>query len=302
MQVLDLNLLVTLDALLTEGSVRRAAERMGLSAPAMSHALARLRDALGDPVLVRAGRGLVPTPRALALRARVRQVVEDARTVFQPGEGADLATVERVFTIRTQGAGTILGGRLMTALRAQAPGIRLRFVPDGDEDVNELRDGRVDLDIGAAGPLGPEIRTQTLFQEPYQGAVRAGHVLAKRTVTARRYAAAEHISASRRGRLRGPVDVALEELGLQRAVSMVVPDGVTAAAIAADSDLVATIPASLARWGQRVLGLHPFALPVETPPITIVQSWHPRLDADPAHRWLRACVRAAVGPVPSSRA
>jgi DNA-binding transcriptional LysR family regulator len=291
MQPLDLNLLVTLDALLSEGSVARAAARMGITPPAMSHALARLREMLGDPLLVRAGRALVPTPRAVAMRERVRAVVDEARSVLAAAE-ADLATLRRTFTVRANEASAVmLSGVLLRRLHSRAPLLRLRFAPEGEEDVSELRDGRIDLDIGAQGELGPEIKVQALFEDEYVGVVRRQHRLARGKLTAARYAAAAHVSGSRRGRAQGPVDVALAKMGLERAVAIVVPGPLSALAIAADSELVATVPASLARWGQRNLGLRLLKLPLHLPRAVMAQAWHPRLDVDPAHRWLRACLK-----------
>src|SRR3954471_18161587 len=125
----DLNLLVTLDVLLREGSVARAAQRLRLSPSAMSRALARLRAATGDPLLVRAGRGLVPTPRALELRARVGQLVQDAEAVLRPAEALNLKTLVRPFTRRaTDGFAENFGPRLIARIGKAAPGVRLRFV------------------------------------------------------------------------------------------------------------------------------------------------------------------------------
>ncbi len=302
MQPLDLNLLVTLDALLTESSVARAATRMGITPPAMSHALARLRETVGDPILVRAGRALVPTPRAIAIRDRVRAVVDEARSVLTTDADADLATMRRTFTIRANEANAVMtSGALLRRLHSRAPLLRLRFAPEGAEDVSELRDGRIDLDLGAQGELGPEIKVQTLFEDDYVGAVRRDHRLARGRVTAARYAAAAHVSGSRRGRAHGPVDSALAALGLAREVAVVVPGPLSALAIVADSDLVATVPASLARWGERTLGLRILKLPLGLPRAVMAQAWHPRLDADPAHRWLRACVKECAHQWASAR-
>jgi len=143
----DLNLLVTLDVLLAEGSVARAAQRLRLSPSAMSRALARLRETTGDPLLVRAGRGLVPTPRALALRERVGRLVQDGNAVLRPAEELDLSRLVRTFTLRTsEGFVESFGGGLIARVGRQAPGVRLRFVQKPDKDSTPLRDGRVDLD------------------------------------------------------------------------------------------------------------------------------------------------------------
>src|SRR5688572_10112694 len=162
----DLNLLVTLDVLLAEGSVARAARRLRLSPSAMSRALARLRDATGDPLLVRAGRGLVPTPRALELRVRVSQLVQDAQAVLRPAEGIDLKQLVRTFTLRTrEGFVENFGADLVARVAAEAPRLRLCFVQKPNKDSTALRDGSVDLETGVVGETtGPEVRAQVLFR------------------------------------------------------------------------------------------------------------------------------------------
>ena len=148
----DFNLLVTLDVLLAEGSVARAARRLRLSPSAMSRALARLRETTGDPLLVRAGRGLVPTPRALELRERVGQLVQDAEAVLRPAETLDLTRLVRTFTLRTsEGFVENFGPDLIARVGKQAPGVRLRFMQKPDKDSAPLRDGSVDLETGVVG-------------------------------------------------------------------------------------------------------------------------------------------------------
>jgi DNA-binding transcriptional LysR family regulator len=156
----DLNLLATLDVLLAEGSVARAAERLRLSPSAMSRALARLRETTGDPLLVRAGRGLVPTPRALELRERVGQLVQDGEAVLRPAEKLDLKKLVRTFTLRTrEGFVENFGPDLIARVGAEAPGVRLRFMQKPDKDSASLRDGTVDLETGVVGETtGPEVR------------------------------------------------------------------------------------------------------------------------------------------------
>lgn len=291
----DLNLLVTLDVLLAEGSVARAARRLRLSPSAMSRALARLREATGDPLLVRAGRGLVPTPRALDLRERVSRLVQDAEAVLRPAETLHLARLARTFTLRS-GDGFVenFGAGLLARVAGEAPGVRLRFVPKPDKDSAPLREGSVDLETGVVGDTtGPEVRMQALFRDRFVGVVRPGHPLSRGEVTAARYAAGRHVLVSRRGLDRGPVDDALEALGLEREVATTVGGFATALALVRATDLIAAVPE---RHTQALrAGLHSFPLPVAVPPITVSMLWHPRLDADPAHRWLRGCVREVCG-------
>jgi DNA-binding transcriptional LysR family regulator len=287
----DLNLLVTLDVLLAEGSVARAARRLRLSPSAMSRALARLREAPGDPLLVRAGRGLVPTPRALELRGRVGQVVQEAQEVLRPAEQVDLARVARTFTLRT-GEGFVenFGARLVARASREAPAVRLRFLSKAERDSALLRDGSVDLETGVVGSeLGPEVRAQGLFRDRFVGVVRRGHPLGKARITTRRYAAGRHVLYSRRGGEAGLIDEILAPLGMTREIVAIVGGFSAALALARGSDLVATVPE---RHTESLrAGMFSFALPFATPEITVSLLWHPRMDADPVHRWLRGCVR-----------
>jgi DNA-binding transcriptional LysR family regulator len=287
----DFNLLVTLDVLLSEGSVAGAARRLRLSPSAMSRALARLRETTGDPLLVRAGRGLVPTPRAQELREQVGRIVQEAETVLRPAKALDLARLGRAFTLRTsEGFVETFGPDLIARVRKEAPGVRLCFLSKPDRDSTPLRDGRVDLETGVVGKtIGPELRSQALFRDRFVGVVRDGHPLAGGDVTPADYAAGRHVLASRRGLDRGPVDDALDRLGLKREIAAVVGGFATALALARTSDLIATVPDRHTE-GLRA-GMRSFALPVPLPEITVSLLWHPRLDADPAHRWLRGCVR-----------
>lgn len=286
----DLNLLFALDVLLTEGSVARAASRLRLSPSAMSRTLARLREATGDPLLVRAGRGLVPTPRAEELRQQVGRVVQDAEALLRPADLLDLWSLDRIFTLRTNDSFVEeFAPGLVTRIQADAPGVRLRFAPKSDKDVMSLREAAIDLEIGVAGETGPEMRIQALFRDRFIGAVRAGHPLSRGVVTAERYAAGRHISVSRRGREKGPIDEALNLLGLQRNVVCMVSGFSAALAMASASDLIASVPERHTQSARA--GMHSFPLPVTTVEVTISMLWHPRVDADPAQRWLRGCVR-----------
>jgi len=289
----DLNLLVTLDVLLKEGSVARAAQRLRLSPSAMSRALARLRETTGDPLLVRAGRGLVPTRRALELRERVSQLVQDAEAALRPVERLNLGQLVRTFTLRiSEGFAENFGPNLIARVNDEAPGVRLRFVQKTDKDSTPLRDGTIDLETGVVGETtGPEVRAQSLFRDRFVGVVRTGHPLGRGEITPGRYAAGKHILVSRRGLDRGPIDEALKALGLEREIVTIVGGFSTALALARDSDLIASVPER--HTGRLRAGMHSFSLPVAIPTITVSLLWHPRMDADPAHRWLRRCVRAA---------
>lgn len=286
----DLNLLVALDVLLTEGSVARAAGRLRLSPSAMSRTLARLRQATGDPLLVRAGRGLVATPRALELQQQVGRVVQDAEALLRPVRPLDLSALDKVFTLRANESFVEeFAPRLVTHFEAKAPGVRLRFAPKSDKSDTSLRDAAIDLEIGVASETSPEMRIQALFRDRFIGVVRTGHKLSEGPVSPERYAAGRHISVSRRGREKGPIDEALKLLGLQRTVACMVSSFSATLAMARASDLIASVP-ERHTLGARA-GMYSFPLPVDIEEATISMLWHPRLDVDPAQRWLRACVR-----------
>lgn len=286
----DLNLLVALDVLLAEGSVARAARRLRLSPSAMSRTLARLREVTGDPLLVRAGRALVPTPRALELRERVSRLVEDGEAVLRPQKNLDLERLGRTFTLRTSdGFVENVGPALLARVRTEAPGVRLRFVQKADKDGAPLRDGAVDMETGVVDTAtAPDLRAQALFRDRLVGAVRAAHPLCKGKMTPARYAAGEHVTVARKSLERGPVDEALELLGLERETVITVGGFSSALALARSSDLIATVPER--HTGSLRAEMHSFPLPVSVPEMTVSLLWHPRLDADPAHRWLRRCV------------
>lgn len=299
MNNLDLNLLPALDALLIEGSVTGAARRLGLSNSAMSRTLARLRSATGDPLLVRAGRGLAPTPRAIALRDQVHELTRATRSVLSPQiSQLDIAKLERTFSIRAnEGFITLFSASLVAAIVEDAPLVRLRFASRDVKNAEPLREGKIDLEIGVIGDFAPEIRTRLLFQDRFLGVVRAGHPLLNGAVTPERYAACKHVVASRRGIFTGPIDDALGELGLGRNVVVVVPGFPDALGIARQSDLVALAPLSylgshLDVKEEIMNGLVSFELPVPTSEIRVLAMWHPRMEVDPAHRWFRDTVLA----------
>jgi len=287
----DLNLLLTLDALLAEGSVAGAARRLRLSPSAMSRSLARLREATGDPLLVRAGRGLVPSPRALELRERIGPLVQEAQAALRPAATLDLAKLEREFTLRTrEGFVENFGAALLARVASEAPEVRLRFVPKPDRDSTPLRDGRVDLETGVIGATtGPELRAQSLFRDRFVAVVREGHALAGGRLTAKRYAAGRHVAISRRGMAAGPIDEALSVLGLSRDIVVTVAGFSEALALARGTDLMATVPER--HTGHLRDGLVSLTLPLALAPFTVSLLWHPRMDGDAAHRWLRGCVR-----------
>ncbi|MFF2550323.1 LysR family transcriptional regulator [Nocardia sp. NPDC058058] len=293
---IDLNLLRVFDALLQDASVTSAAERLHLSIPATSRALGRLRRAMNDPILVRAGRGMAPTPFALRTAPRVRSLLEQAAALISADREFDIAKLKRTFTIRiNDGIAVTLVTAAVEATAAVAPGVTLRFVTEGNESIEALRDGSVDLDIGAGDDAAPDIRTAALYRERMVGIVRGDSPLGRNSVpTLAELCEHPHVSSSRRGRARGPLDDALEAEGLQRQVAAVVPTSAVAALLVASSGYVGLVPQRLAEQYGKALGLRWFPIPAELPEVEVRLLWHARLDADPVQRWLRDTIRQAL--------
>ncbi|QHC23303.1 LysR family transcriptional regulator [Streptomyces sp. GS7] len=300
--VIDAQLAVALDALLSEQSVTRAAARLHTSPAAMSRTLARLRRILQDPLLVRAGQTMVPTPRAQALRDEAATVVRRLGALLSPGAGVDPAALHTTFTLQAADlVGATLAPGLLQLARQQAPGVSLRFRAEELEAGPALRDGRIDLEVGSIDHVDPETQVEELVTLRMVAAVRAGHPLTEGTLTPARLAAAEHVVVSRRGRFTGPLDAALANHNLSRRVSTVLPSHLAAMTLAARSDAICLVPAALPGAAPSpltdtatTLGLHLLNIPLPLPPLTIGMAWHPRHAADGAHHWLRNAVRRTV--------
>lgn len=296
----DFNLLVALDILLAEASVAGAARRLNLSTSAMSRTLSRLREVTGDPILVRAGRNMVLTPWAEASRDRARNAVHEARAVLQPSmETLNVQNLARFFTIRANdGFVVAFGPALIAAVAEVAPEVCIRFAPKPEKTSRYLREGLVDLEIGVQSNMGPEIRLQRLFQDRFVGAVRKTHPLASLTsIGLNDYVSWGHVVAAPDGSLHGFVDDALAEAGMTRKIASVVPGFPTALSVALASDLVAMVPALYLQNPHMTEQLHVFELPFKTRTITVSQMWHPRMENDPGHRWLREKVIAVCRTV-----
>lgn len=296
----DLNLLVTLNVLLAEGSVAGAARRLQLSPSAMSRALSRLRDVTGDPLLVRAGRRLVPTPRAIELKEQVGALVDGAHLVLRPAEKLDLRHLERRFVLRTsEGFAETFGPDLLRVIRAEAPGVVLQFVSKSDKERSPLRDGGVDLETGVIdATTAPEMRATPLFRDRWVGVVREGHALTAGDVTQERYAGADHVHVLRRGLHSTDIDDAVRNAGLQRTVAIIVQGFAAALALANQTDLIATVPERHTAGLRK--GMHVFPVPLDLPAFTLSMLWHPRMDGDLAHQWLRGHIRSVCGQKPVS--
>ena len=291
---LDLNLLTVLDALLEEGSVMGAAQRLHLSSPAVSRTLGRLRAVTGDDILVRTGHSMTPTPYALSVREDVHRLVRQARDVLSPARELDLAELERTFTIQCHDAvAASLIPVLVGRTQRHAPGVQLRVLAEKPVDTDDLRHGRVDLELGGDRPSLPEFRSEPLGDDRLVVAMRADHPCAAGLDLAS-YAAQPHVVISRRGRLTAPIDDVLAAEGLRRRVVAAVATVSTALQIAARGDALVTCTAILGRPLIEAFGLVARPLPIEYPAATINCNWHQRYDSDPAHAWLREQVRASA--------
>ena len=289
----DLNLLTALDALLEENSVQAAADRLHLSAPALSRALTRIRRSTGDDILVRTGRTMTPTPRAVAIRDEVRALVQRASELLGPVQALDLAALRRTFTI--QGHDALIGALYPALARAavEAPGLRLRFLPESAVDTPDLARGHVDLEVGSTVPASPEISHETVGHDRLVAVFRAGHPL-EEGFTLERFAAADHVIISRRGRLRDGLDELLAERGLHRRVVAALPTAALALQAAAHSDTVVVAARHLCALTRDDLGLRTRVLDLDLPAAPVVLAWHSRYDTDPEHAWLRGHCRTAL--------
>lgn len=293
---LDFNLLRALDALLDEGSVGGAADRLHLSQPAMSRTLGRIRKATGDGILVRSGREMVPTPYADSVRDQVHALVEQVESVLTPARELVLGELEATFTLRCHDtAANALAPRLVERVRAQAPRVRLRFLAESDSDDDGLRSGRTDIEVGSAHGAAADIASLLLGSETLSVAMRRGHPLAGKRLTARRYVTAEHITISRRGRLQDPVDALLADRGLTRRVIASAPTSTAALRIVQDTDALTAVPEAMSAGDIQAFGLATSPFPFELPEVPVVMRWHVRHHNDAAHRWLRELVAELLG-------
>lgn len=302
---LDANLLVVLDALLREVSVTRAARRVGLSQSAMSHALARLRDHLGDPLLVRAGRVMVLTPRAEALAPRVHRVVGEMETIFAADAPFSPAELDRAFRVNTTDhVQFLLVPALDTRLGREAPGVDLYIGSITRGTFDELRAGSIDAAIGVFADVPPDVAQEALFEDRFVCVVRADHPVVKRKLTLEQYASLPHLLVAPRGEPRGLIDDLLATHGLGRRVARAVPHFLVAPFLAASSDYVLTLSERLATQMAETLPLRLLEPPLDIAPYTLTLVWHQRNDGDAAHAWLRRCiaeVAAALPPAGSGR-
>jgi DNA-binding transcriptional LysR family regulator len=292
---IDLNLLVALDALLREHNVTRAGQQVGLSQPAMSHALSRLRDLLQDELLVRGPDGMRPTALGQELAPAVREVLDQIRrTLFDSGR-FEPATDERTLTLAVSDyVGHVLVPALVARIRERAPHLQLRFRPlPPAVPVQALAEGELDLVIGTFGSVPPGVMREDLYAERFV-CLLARQRAQPGPLTPESFAARHHVLVTSPGEGPGPVDDALGALGLRRHIAVYVPHFLVAPALVVRDDLVVTLPHRLAveAAGQLPVELLEPPVPLETFPVS--QLWHERTARHPAHLWLREQVRAAA--------
>lgn len=292
---LDLNLLTALDALLEEESVSGAALRLHLSEPAMSRTLGRIRKVTGDPILVRTGRRMTPTHRAISMREEVRSLVLRSASVLAPETEPDLGTLERTFTLRGHDALTwALAPVLVSEAARVAPRVSLRFLGETSADTADLGRGTVDLEIGSSTAGHADIAYDHAVDDHLVGMARRGNPLVGADVDLDGFTAAPHVIVSRRGRFRDGLDEALAALGRTRVVVASVASTAAALEIVRATDALITVPSSVAGRFAGDPAFRAFALPIELPRVPVVLAWHRRLSTDLAHVWLRSTVKDAV--------
>jgi DNA-binding transcriptional LysR family regulator len=295
MQAIDLNLLPMAHALLTERSVTRAAARLHLSVPAASRALDRCRVVFGDPLLVRAGRGLEITPRGADLIADLDAALAAVGRAVQRPEGFDPSRARETFVVRANEVIlAVIAGTWLELAAQEAPGVRLRFEGEAVDDVESLRHGDVALAVGSYRDLTDDVHRQTLVDEHLVGVLRSGHPMAGTRITPKRFAALRHVVTSRRGIARGPIDELLAAHGLRRDVTAVVPSFAAAVGMCLTSDLVTVAPSRLVDVLATPATLATFTPPFALPGVQVEAIWHARRHHDPAHRWLREVLARAV--------
>ncbi|HYG87676.1 MAG TPA: LysR family transcriptional regulator [Azospirillum sp.] len=292
---IDLNLLVALDALLTERSVTRAADRVGLSQPAMSRALSRLRALFGDRLLVRTSAGLAPTPRAEALALRLRAVLAEVGQIvrapaFDPARFTGTARLAM-----PDYQSLLLLPVLLPRLERDAPGLNITLIPPRASVPAELEAGDLDLAIGHFPDLPAGFYAQTLLTEDFACLVRRGHPALTEPLTPQSFAELRHaLITIRDDRSPGVVDDALERLGLRRRIALRIPNFLAAPLIVAETDLIITLPRRLAHRLAGMADVEVLEPPLPLDSFAITQLWHERRHDDPEHAWLRAAVAAAA--------
>ncbi|MFK0292829.1 LysR family transcriptional regulator [Streptomyces sp. NPDC090442] len=299
---LDLNLLRVFDALMDTGSVSAAAQRLHLSVPATSRALGRLRRALGDPLLVRAGRGLVPTPFALRSAGRVRELLEAAAGLFTDRTDDEPQNWRRSFAVRlNDGLSPVLAPRLISRIAGEAPDVTLRFLTDDSDHPEALRNGSIDLDIGLARTPVSDVRVRRLYVDRFVAVVSSRSKLGRAgRLTVDQLCHYPHVSSQ--GQPVSLLDTALERIGRSRRVVAYLPTYAVSSLLALEDEIIVVVPHVLARHLiERHVPVRWHELPLALPSLPVDQRWHTRMDGDYPSQWLRSHVAAALEGVTSHR-
>jgi DNA-binding transcriptional LysR family regulator len=296
LDALSLRQLRVLLVLLESRGVSAAARRLGVSQPAMSHALRGLRAALGDPLLVAGARGMAPTPRAAALEAPLRRLLAELEVALSEGPGFDPARATRRFTLATwDGLGLNLLPGLLAHLRVHAPGVDLVVRPLPPDGAGPgLEAGLLDLALEVRPAELPGLRQRAVVDDDFVCVVRADHPAVGATLDLATFLRLPHVLISPQGEGRSVVDLRLAERGLERRVQLRIHSFLAAPLVVARSDLVLTAPRSLAEAMGALAPLRLLPPPLSLPPFTVKMVWHERREADPAHAWLRAAVAGAL--------
>jgi DNA-binding transcriptional LysR family regulator len=286
---IDLHLLVVFDALMAEKSVTAAAARIGLSQPAMSNALRRLRDLFNDPLLVRTTSGMRPTARAAALAAPIRQALLQVQSTLQPPQPFVPARSHQTFTVAaTDYAELVFLPRLMQRLATEAPGINLSILPVGaDVPRAALETGRVDAVLGPFTEAPPDVHVQRLFAEHFVCLVRTQHPEVREHLTLEQFIALPQVLISARGATPGRVDDALAQQGLPRRVALWVPHFLVVPVVVAQTNLLATLSRRVVQFFVPYLPLRVLPLPLPLPGYDVTLMWHECTHDDPAQQWFR---------------
>ncbi|HVC50582.1 MAG TPA: LysR family transcriptional regulator [Stellaceae bacterium] len=295
-RAVDLNLLKAFDALYGERAVTRAAGRIGLSQPAMSHALSRLRDLFADDLFVRTPAGMEPTARAREVAPLIAGAIEQIEAALNLGAGFDPAKSTGIFTAgMAEYAEVAMVGRLAAAFAAEAPRATLRLLPlNGADAAGQLEQGAIDVAVAHLRALPATIETRTLLRDPFVIALRRGHPLAARPLSIEAYAAQGHILVSPRGDTSGAIDRVLVDLGLRRRVALLVATYLAVPVALAVSDLVATLPSRAARQIAATAEIAILPLPIDLS-VTVSMAWHRRAASEPAQAWFRDLLVQAAG-------
>ncbi|MFM0619762.1 LysR family transcriptional regulator [Paraburkholderia nemoris] len=292
----DLNFLYIIEALIAERSVSRAADRLGLSQPAVSHALARLRVRFQDDLLVRAGATMLPTPVGEHIAEHATKALAIIRTEILDAKEFDPATTTRTFSVCLSDMGVIvLLPMLLAAMRKQAPLATLRpiQVPSHDLDI-ALQDDDIDLAIGHLSKVGDTLRQQALFQRRLVGIEQSKGRRKTSTMALSEFVERQHVIVSAQALTTEILDKELRQLGARLQVGVEVPYLLSVPSLVAHSDFIAVIPDELAEIFGKLANLSIFALPIILPPLTVRQFWHPRFQSDAGHRWFRGVVAQSL--------